>query len=169
MGMISALGKCDMGNESFKIKRIVEGPRDLVFKAWTDPQFIMQWWGPEGFTSPFCKVDFKVGGAVRYCMKAPDGNEYWNAAIFKEIVAPEKLVMSFFFIDKDGNFVEPEFYGLGEDVPVRMKDTITFRSLSPTSTELILEREIPEEIAKKYRMIEGWNSSLNKFEKVIKS
>lgn len=158
-----------MSNDILKIRRVVDGPRELVFKVWTEPQHIMQWWGPEGFTSPFCKVDFKVGGAVRYCMKSPDGNEYWNAAIFKEIAPPEKLVMSFFFIDKDGNFVEPSFYGMGDEIPVRMKDTMTFNALDSARTEVILEREISEEIATKYRMHEGWISSLNKFEKEVRA
>ena len=59
--------------ERMVITRIFDAPRALVWKAWTDPQYVMQWWGPKGFTSPVCKIDFGVGGKFLFCMKTPDG------------------------------------------------------------------------------------------------
>src|SRR6202035_4046261 len=50
---------------------------ELVWKAWTDPKYVMQWWGPKGFTAPVCQMDFRVGGKFLCCMKAPDGQEFW--------------------------------------------------------------------------------------------
>ena len=57
--------------ERMVITRIFDAPRELVWKAWTDPKYVMQWWGPKGFTAPICQMDFRVGGKFLCCMKAP--------------------------------------------------------------------------------------------------
>src|ERR1700704_4147210 len=72
--------------ERMVITRVFDAPRALVWKAWTDPQYVMQWWGPKGFTAPFCKIDFRVGGKFLCCMKSPDGQEGWNGGEYHEIV-----------------------------------------------------------------------------------
>jgi uncharacterized protein YndB with AHSA1/START domain len=58
------------------ITRIFDAPRDLVFKAWTDPKHMARWWGPMGFTNPICELDARVGGAWRIVMRSPAGIEY---------------------------------------------------------------------------------------------
>ena len=65
--------------ERMVVTRVFDAPRELVWKAWTDPKYVMQWWGPKGFTAPVCKMDFRVGGKFLCCMRAPDGQEFWNA------------------------------------------------------------------------------------------
>ena len=47
--------------ERMVVTRVFDAPRELVWKAWTDPKYVMQWWGPKGFTAPFCEIDFRVG------------------------------------------------------------------------------------------------------------
>ena len=59
--------------ERMVVTRVFDAPRELVWKAWTDPKYIMQWWGPKGFTAPVCQMDFRVGGKFLCCMNAPDG------------------------------------------------------------------------------------------------
>ena len=85
------------------ITRLVDAPRELVFRAWTDPKHLAQWWGPRGFTNPVCEVDLRVGGALRIVMRAPNGTEYPMRGVFREIVAPERLVFTNTPVDKDGN------------------------------------------------------------------
>ena len=80
--------------ERMVVTRVFDAPRALVWKAWTDPQYVMQWWGPKGFTAPFCKIDFRVGGKFLCCMKSPDGQEGWNGGEYHEIVLHEKIVYS---------------------------------------------------------------------------
>ena len=68
------------------ITRVFDAPRELVWKAWTDPKYVTQWWGPKGFTAPDCKMDFRVGGKFLWCMKAPDGEVVgWNGGEYFEI------------------------------------------------------------------------------------
>jgi uncharacterized protein YndB with AHSA1/START domain len=83
--------------EQMVVTRIFDAPRELVWKAWTDPKYIMQWWGPKGFTAPVCEMDFRVGGKLLCCMKAPDGQEFWNAVEYHEIVPYEKIVSLMYF------------------------------------------------------------------------
>lgn len=74
------------------ITRILDAPRELVYEVWTKPEHIAQWWGPNGFTNTVHNMEVKVGGEWRLTMHGPDGIDYPNLIIFKEIIAPEKLV-----------------------------------------------------------------------------
>ena len=55
------------------LTRIFNAPRELVWKAWTDPQMMARWWGPKGFTNPVCEMDVRVGGKILIHMRAPNG------------------------------------------------------------------------------------------------
>ena len=74
------------------LSRLLNAPRELVFKVWTDPDHIKNWWGPNGFTSTIHKMDVKPGGEWNLVMHGPDGADYKNKSIFKEIVKPERIV-----------------------------------------------------------------------------
>jgi uncharacterized protein YndB with AHSA1/START domain len=74
------------------ISRLLNAPRELVFKVWTDPDHIKNWWGPDGFTNTIHKMDVKPGGEWNLVMHGPDGTDYKNKSIFKEIVKPERIV-----------------------------------------------------------------------------
>ncbi len=93
--------------ERMVVTRVFDAPRELVWKAWTDPKYVMQWWGPKGFTAPVCKMDFRVGGKSLFCMRTPDGYEGWNAVEYHEIVLHEKIVSLMYFSDSEGNKIEP--------------------------------------------------------------
>jgi hypothetical protein len=58
------------------ITRLFDAPRDPVWRVWTKPEFVMQWWGPKNYTSPSCKIDLRVGGSYLYCMRSPEGKDY---------------------------------------------------------------------------------------------
>jgi uncharacterized protein YndB with AHSA1/START domain len=85
------------------MERVFNAPRDLVFRAWSDPEILKEWWGPKGWTLPVCKVDFRPGGVWHYCMEGPGGEKSWGKGIYSEIVPPEKIVYTDVFSDEDGN------------------------------------------------------------------
>ena len=87
----------------FTLTRTFDAPRDLVFKAWTDPVHLAQWWGPKTFTNPVCEVDLRPGGSLRIVMRAPDGSDHPMKGVFQEVVAPERLVFTNIAIDAAGN------------------------------------------------------------------
>src|SRR5260370_33691510 len=76
------------------ITRVLDAPRELVFRAWTDAKHLARWWGPKGFTNPVCEVDARPGGALRIVMRAPDGAEHPMTGVFREIMAPARLVFT---------------------------------------------------------------------------
>jgi uncharacterized protein YndB with AHSA1/START domain len=95
----------DFTGREFVITREFEAPRELVFKAWTDPKHLAQWWGPRGFTNPVCEWDVRPGGKIYDVMRAPDGERYPMGGEFREIVVPEKLVFSCGALDEKGDLL----------------------------------------------------------------
>jgi uncharacterized protein YndB with AHSA1/START domain len=76
------------------ITRVFDAPRSLVFEAWTKPEHLVHWWGRRDVTLPVCEVDFRPGGAYRFCMRAPAGRDFWVSGVYREIVEPERLVFT---------------------------------------------------------------------------
>jgi uncharacterized protein YndB with AHSA1/START domain len=153
--------------ERMVITRIFDAPRELVWKAWTDPKYVMQWWGPKGFTSPACEIDFRVGGKFIFCMKTPDGQVGWNAGEYHEIVLHEKIVSSMYFSDSKGNKVEPEAYGIEHEAIDDAYDVITFEDLGNGQTKLTFIGSEPMESAKESGQLEGWAEQLDKVAAVL--
>jgi uncharacterized protein YndB with AHSA1/START domain len=85
------------------ITRVFNAPRAVVFKAWTDPKHLVQWWGPKGFTNPVCEIEARVGGALRIHMRGPDGAIYPMKGVIRELVAPERLVFTNIAVDASGH------------------------------------------------------------------
>jgi uncharacterized protein YndB with AHSA1/START domain len=85
------------------ISRVFDAPRALVFKVWTDPKHLAQWWGPQGFTNPVCEFDARVGGELRIHMRGPDGDVYPMKGVIREFVPPERLVFTSIAVDAVGN------------------------------------------------------------------
>jgi uncharacterized protein YndB with AHSA1/START domain len=163
---MSARERSSTDEHEFTITRIFDAPRDLVFKAWRDPRYVAGWWGPQGFITTFCKIDFRVGGTFHYCMRSPDSKEYWNKGEYLEIDTPERIVNTMYFSDADGNFVEPSSYGM-TDFPRKMLDIVTFAVHDAVRTKLILRRNHAERLAERYQEVEGWNQSLDRFAEVL--
>jgi uncharacterized protein YndB with AHSA1/START domain len=101
MAAISATGATPTAWE-LVISRAFDAPRDLVFKAWTEPARLARWWGPRGFKIPSCKMDVREGGAWRVCMRSPEGSDHWVRGVFREVVAPERLAFTWAWEDDQG-------------------------------------------------------------------
>ena len=157
----------DNATERMVVTRVFNAPRELVWKAWTDPIYVMQWWGPAGFTAPVCRMDFRVGGKFLCCMQAPDGQEFWNAGEYHEIVLHEKIVSSMYFSDANGNKVEPEHYGIEHEAIEGAHDVITFEDLGDGQTRLTFVGNETMEAARNSGQIEGWHQILDKFAAVL--
>ena len=156
-----------MKEPDFAITRIFDAPRELVFRAWTEQQYVVRWWGPHGFTAPFCKIDFRVGGSFHYCMRSPDGKEYWTKGSYQKIVVPEKIVSTMYLSDASGNLVAPSEYGFGPDFPSEMLDIVTFDIHEGDKTKLMLRRNHATSIAKRYQEDQGWSQSLDRLAEII--
>lgn len=107
----------------FVITRAFNAPRDLVWKAWTDRDRLMQWFGPKGFTMPAATLDFRPGGTFHYCLRGPDGKELWGKFVYREIVPPERIVLVNSFSDPAGGITRHPF---SPTWPLQMLTTTTF-------------------------------------------
>jgi uncharacterized protein YndB with AHSA1/START domain len=83
------------------LTRVLNAPRRLVWEAWTTQAALRQWWGPKHFTLPVCELDFRVGGAYRWVMRGPDGNDYPMQGTFLEIVTHERIVFRAILDDEE--------------------------------------------------------------------
>ena len=154
------------------ITRIFDAPRELVWKAWTEPERVKRWWGPKGFTAPVIKIDLRVGGKYLYCMRSPEGQDLWSGGIFQEVVPQERIVATDYFSDKDGNKISPTQFGLSADFPAESTVTITFTE-EGDKTKLTLTYPLPESAAArdailKSGMEQGWNESFDKLAESLK-
>jgi uncharacterized protein YndB with AHSA1/START domain len=135
------------------ITRILDAPRSLVFRMWTDPKHVAQWWGPNGFTNPVCEMDPRPGGAIRIVMRAPDGAEHPMIGTFREVVEPERLVFTNIAVDENGNHL---LEGL---------TTVTLAEHGG-KTRLTLQTRAVGLVARAVRMIEGmeagWTQSIDR-------
>jgi uncharacterized protein YndB with AHSA1/START domain len=148
------------------VTRVFDAPRELVWKAWTDPKYVMQWWGPKGFSCPACEIDFRVGGKSLLCMKTPDGYEGWNAIEYHEIVLHEKIVSSMYFSDSKGNKIDPAELGMEEAIDGAY-DVTLFEDLGNGQTKLTYIGNEPMQSAKESGQFEGWVETLDKIAVVV--
>ena len=87
----------DPSQPTVVMKRVFDAPRRLVWEAMTRPEHVGRWYGPHGSTTVECKIDLREGGAYRIVQREPDGNEYGFKGVYREIVAPSRLVYTFIF------------------------------------------------------------------------
>ena len=153
--------------ERMVVTRVFDAPRALVWKAWTDPKYVMQWWGPKGFTCPVCKMDFRVGGTFLYCMRAPDGQEFWNGGEYHEIVLHEKIVSSMYFSDPEGNKIDAAQLGIEHEAIEGVHDVTLFEDFGEGQTKLTFIGNETMEDATKSGQVEGMNQILDKAAAII--
>ena len=143
------------------ITRIFDAPRELVWKAWTDPERVKRWWGPKNFTAPVSKIDLRVGGTYLNCMRSPEGKDYWSTGVYREIVEPSLLVCTDSFADEKGNVIPASHYGMEGDWPLELRISITFEETGGKTTMTLRHEGIPA--GQMSELTEaGWNESFDK-------
>ncbi len=121
----------------------------------------MRWWGPKGFISPVSKIDLRVGGEYFNCMRSPEGKDYWSKGVFREIVVPERLVMTDSFADEKGNIVPASHYRMSKDFPLEMLITVSFEKIDG-KTRLTLQHVGIPPGADSEGAEQGWSESFDK-------
>ena len=96
-----------VGDRELTMDREFDAPRDLVWKAWTEPEHLAHWWGPREWTTHVKVLELRPGGVWHYCMRSPKGEEAWGKAVYEDVVRPERLKYRDAFSDADGNINPP--------------------------------------------------------------
>jgi uncharacterized protein YndB with AHSA1/START domain len=132
------------------VTRLIDAPRRLVFRAWTQPEHVARWWGPKGYVTTYCDMDIRVGGAYRFGMRSPQGTDHRKRGVYREIGEPERIVFTFAWEDADGN-PGPE-----------LLTTVTFAE-EAGKTRLTLRQSGFESIERRDSHLDGWTSCLERF------
>ncbi len=133
--------------EPFVISRVFDAPRELVFKAMTDPEHMKHWFGPKGFKTIAQTMDLRPGGIYHYGLQAPDGSTMWGRFVYREIAAPERIVLVNSFSDAEGGITRHpmsptwplemlSIYSLEEVEEGRTKVTISWAPFNASDEEL---------------------------------
>ncbi len=140
------------------IDRRFAAPRALVFKAWTDPAMMANWWGPKHFTNPVCRVDARPGGEIYIVMRSPDGNDYPMKGWFHQVADGKRIV----FTDKA---VSPEGDLQLEGVSIiDFSDDGNGTAVIVWSSAIGFAEEAPQMLA---GMNEGWAQSLDRLHELL--
>jgi uncharacterized protein YndB with AHSA1/START domain len=139
-----------LSDRELMVSRLIEGPRDVVFEAFTEAQHLSRWWGPEGFTTTTRTFEFSEGGVWEFTMHGPDGSDYPNWIQWMEIRPPEVIVLR---------------HGEGPDDPEQFSSTFFFKERTD-GTRVILRSEfktkaLRDRAAEEYGAIEGGNQTLD--------
>jgi uncharacterized protein YndB with AHSA1/START domain len=133
--------------------RILNAPRDLVWKVFTEPDHIKNWWGPNGFTNTIHKMDVRPGGEWNFIMHGPDGTDYVNEMVYDEIVKPERIVLS------HGPF--PKFHAHIELIDLGDKTELRWKNVFDDDQEFKQAVEV-------FHAVEGLHQNLGRLEQYVK-
>ncbi|HEX9332374.1 MAG TPA: SRPBCC domain-containing protein [Anaerolineales bacterium] len=157
--------------EDLVVTRIIDAPLELVWKAWTEPEHIMRWWGPKHYTSPSCKIDLREGGKYIFCMRAPKdhgGQDMYTAGVYKKIVPMQYLEFTQGLSDKDGNPIDPIQVGMPPDFPEEIRTTIVFEAKGNMTELTITEYDWPMSQMSVYSYA-GLHQSMDKLSESLKN
>lgn len=140
----------DTSNRELVQSRLLDAPQEMVFEVWTNPEHIIHWWGPNGFTNTIHEMEVRPGGVWRFIMHGPDGTNYPNKIVYIEVVKPERLVYT-----HGGDEEQVDFYVTVTFEKRGKKTLLTMTALFPSAVEL--ERVVKEHGAK-----EGGVQTLNR-------
>ena len=147
------------------ITRTLDAPREVVWRAWTDPRHMRHWWGPRDYTTPVCEIDLRVGGKWFFCMRSPDGHDIWCTGVYREIAPPERLVFTDCFADERGNVVPATHYGMPDDIPLEMLVTVTLEEQNGRTLMTMRHEGLPSTMTADAGS--GWGSSFDKLEEEL--
>jgi uncharacterized protein YndB with AHSA1/START domain len=139
------------GNKELRITKKLNAPIELVWEVWTNPNHIANWWGPNGFTNTIHKMDFQEGGEWHLTMHGPDGTNYPNKSVFKEIIPLKKIVFEHF----NPHFITTiQFESRGQN-------TLLNWSMVFDTSEML------ETVVKAHKADEGLKQNIEKMEKYL--
>jgi uncharacterized protein YndB with AHSA1/START domain len=152
--------------QEFVITRVFDAPRDLVWKAFTEPQRMKEWWGPKGVTITKSEMDLRPGGSYHYAMRTPDGNTMWGKFVYREITPPSRMVFVSSFSDEAGGVTR---HPMAPTWPLEMLSVFSFEDEGGKTRFTVrwsplnaTEQERATFAAGHASMQQGWGGTLDK-------
>jgi uncharacterized protein YndB with AHSA1/START domain len=158
-----------MANENeVLITHVFNAPGALVFKAWTDPAYLKEWFAPDGCSIHFNKIDVREGGSFHSCISNPAYPDCWCIGKYLEIKTPERIVFSMAVADEEGNLLGPAEAGMDPDWPAETIVTVTFIEKDGKTT-ITLHQTVAESLAKRTGAHPSWIKMLVRLENMLKT
>ena len=160
-------------HKELTIVREYDAPRETVFKAWTDPKLVTQWWGPEGVFTPICEVDARPGGLIHIVMEAGEtlgkfkGTQWPMKGKFEEIEAPSKIVFTANAIDNGKEILEHKTTVTLEEVGNPPSPEATEGHRTKMTVHVVVTKILPGSEFAIAGMEQGWNSQFDKLGKFL--
>lgn len=148
------------------ISRVFDAPRELVFEAWTRPEYLVRWFAPRGCTFHIERIDVRPGGGFHSCVRDASF-ECWCVGDYVEIVRPERLVYTLAIADRFGNKVAPSSVGHDPRWPPETRLTVTFEDLNG-KTRVTLQQDVAESLAKQTGAYPSWLEMLERLEELLR-
>jgi uncharacterized protein YndB with AHSA1/START domain len=143
------------------IRRMFDASPELLYRAWTQPESLVNWFAPNGCSIRYKQIDVRDGGTFQSCISTPDGYECWVVGEYRELVPPERIVFSMAIADADGRRRTAVEAGMDPDWPAESWVTVTFTRRG-SQTELILTQTVSEALAKKTGAHPSWVQMLER-------
>lgn len=146
------MNKPDISDREIHTSRMYNASRERVFDVWTDPAHISNWWGPKGFSTTTESMDLRPGGEWLFVMHGPDGRDYQNRVVYREVVRPERLAY--------------RHTGVGDDDPVKFEVTVDFIArgdCTEVKFQLVFDTREMYTDATQYGAVEGLHDTMDRF------
>jgi uncharacterized protein YndB with AHSA1/START domain len=118
------------------VTRVFDAPQERVWRAWSDADQVTRWWGPLGFTSPMCRMDFREGGTTLVCMRSAEDWELYNTWTYRSIEPMDRIEFVQGFAKEDGTRVAPAELGLPPGIPEEVRHVVTLSPIDSATTRL---------------------------------
>jgi uncharacterized protein YndB with AHSA1/START domain len=155
------------GEPQVLITRVLNFPRELVFDAWTRPDYLMKWYAPHGCSIRFSKIDVRSGGIFHSCIDDPKFGECWIIGTYIEVKRPERLVLTMNLSNEAGDTVSALEAGHDPEWQPKSTLTVTLTEIEPGKTKLVLHQDVAERIAKKTGAYPSWLQMLDRLETLL--
>jgi uncharacterized protein YndB with AHSA1/START domain len=160
--------------EEFRITRVFDAPRDLVYAVWTEAHHLERWWGPKGFSIRVAKLEVAPGGMFHYYLQNPQGVTMWGKWVFRDVAPADRLEFLASFSNEQGETVRAFF---SPDYPLEVLSTVTFTDEGEGRTRVSM-RGIPVNASEAelrlfgsmaQSMTQGWTGTLDQLEAYLAS
>ncbi|MBO9702903.1 MAG: SRPBCC domain-containing protein [Sporocytophaga sp.] len=138
-------------------------PREMVFKAWTDPKQLVKWFAPHNCTISYKQLDIRKGGTYLSCINNPQYGDCWCKGVYKEVIFPELIEFTMVVSDEHGNTVDPVRAGMDPDWPIETLVSIAF-SEHDGKTTIVLRQTVSQQLATKTGAYPSWIQMLERLE-----
>jgi uncharacterized protein YndB with AHSA1/START domain len=158
----------NLSERQVHISRVINAPREVVYRAWTDPEMLKRWYAPHGCEFHLVRMDLRTGGEFHHCIRNPNFKDCWILGEFLEVDPPNQFSYKTTFSDEAGSRLSPVEAGREPEWPQEVTTTVSFEDLGDR-TRVTIHQTVSEEFAKQTGAHPSWLQMLDRLELTLDS